>query len=558
MKNGIIMLFIFAFLTTFCQAQSSMYVIRKSGETLVVPIASIDSITHHATLPTITTVYDGRIHSNNAIFGGFIKANGGAPVTARGLCWSTTPNPTISSNKSFEGSGSGSFLSCMTGLSLNTTYYVRAYATNSVGTAYGVEKSFTCQRDHLSWISLKSGGSEIALSPAFVGTTNYYTATVSFTAGMNVTITPTAENPLSTIAVSGTTLIGTSVVSGESLPVDLSVTYDDGIFTFNQNFIYVSVYTDGVLQQTYELNVTRKPEPNLSSLKVMSGSTSISLDPVFEPTHLEYEAYVDYNVDAVTVTPASESSTSYIEVASVGVASGAASDLIPLNVGPNDILIHVDEYGDVKDYGIKIIRSDSPPLNSLDLMWGSTNIALSPSFSSSILDYKASVESDVSSITITPTGNATGSFEVDGNPVPNGTASDPINLAFGINNIEVRVDDNGKNTIIYNVEATRHTSSYLSGAELKVGQNSIKLDSPFSKYNLAYSATSNVSPISFTATSEDPDAEIYVQLNSNYQINGKSSVTTSFALNPGQNNLSVMITPTDGGPSRTYNFIIKY
>ena len=69
--------------------------------------------------------------------------DGNATVTARGVCWSTSHNPTVSNSHTTDGSGTGSFTSSITGLSQNTTYYVRAYATNSVGTAYGNEVSFT-------------------------------------------------------------------------------------------------------------------------------------------------------------------------------------------------------------------------------------------------------------------------------------------------------------------------------------------------------------------------------------------------------------------------------
>ena len=74
--------------------------------------------------------------------GGNITDDGGAAITARGVCWSTSPNPTVNDNKTSDGSGTGSFTSALTGLNVNTTYYVRAYATSSFGTTYGNERSF--------------------------------------------------------------------------------------------------------------------------------------------------------------------------------------------------------------------------------------------------------------------------------------------------------------------------------------------------------------------------------------------------------------------------------
>lgn len=95
------------------------------------------------TLPTLTTksvIYN--ITKNSAQSGGNVTDDGGTTVTARGVCWSTSQNPTISDDHTTDGSGTGSFTSSLSGLTRNTTYYVRAYATNSVGTAYGNEISF--------------------------------------------------------------------------------------------------------------------------------------------------------------------------------------------------------------------------------------------------------------------------------------------------------------------------------------------------------------------------------------------------------------------------------
>jgi uncharacterized protein (TIGR02145 family) len=102
------------------------------------------SLTTLSGIISLTTNTPGAILLFSATSGGNITNNGGAPVTARGVCWSTSPNPTVSlSTKTSNGTGNGSFISSISGLSESTTYYVRAYATNSVGTSYGNEFSFT-------------------------------------------------------------------------------------------------------------------------------------------------------------------------------------------------------------------------------------------------------------------------------------------------------------------------------------------------------------------------------------------------------------------------------
>ena len=94
-------------------------------------------------LPTVTTNAVSNLTSSSATCGGNVTSNGGATVTARGVCWSTSQNPTVSNSHTTDGIGTGSFTSIITGLIPNTTYLVRAYATNGLGTAYGDPVSFT-------------------------------------------------------------------------------------------------------------------------------------------------------------------------------------------------------------------------------------------------------------------------------------------------------------------------------------------------------------------------------------------------------------------------------
>ncbi|MCK9639352.1 MAG: hypothetical protein M0R39_05525 [Prolixibacteraceae bacterium] len=124
-----------------------------------------------ATLSTLTTTMVSSITSSTATCGGNITSDGGAPITARGVCWSTSANPTITNSKTTDGTGTGSFTSAIAGLTPGATYYVKAYATNSIGTAYGNELTMTAA----------------AISPALTtGNVSNITATTA-TGGGNIT-----------------------------------------------------------------------------------------------------------------------------------------------------------------------------------------------------------------------------------------------------------------------------------------------------------------------------------------------------------------------------------
>ena len=92
-------------------------------------------------VPAVTTSGMTRVTTESATAGGCVTNDGNAGNTARGICWSTNVNPTVNGPKTIDGMGSGAFISNLTGLAPNTTYYFRSYATNPAGTAYGEQKS---------------------------------------------------------------------------------------------------------------------------------------------------------------------------------------------------------------------------------------------------------------------------------------------------------------------------------------------------------------------------------------------------------------------------------
>ena len=117
--------------------QGTKYYIRAfATNAMGTSYGNLDSLQTLA-VPTLTTTAASDITNNSAVSGGEITDDGGVPVIARGVCWSTTNIPTVDSTKTVDGTGIGEFTSNMTNLHRVTKYYFRAYATNSVGTGYG-------------------------------------------------------------------------------------------------------------------------------------------------------------------------------------------------------------------------------------------------------------------------------------------------------------------------------------------------------------------------------------------------------------------------------------
>ena len=116
----------------------------RTGKYLAIQNVLISGIATGVTAdpPTVTTNSVTNISTTFATSGGNIPSDGGSVVTARGVVWDTTSSPTIDDNKTMDGTGSGAFISQMTGLTPGTTYFFRAYAINDAGTSYGEEFSF--------------------------------------------------------------------------------------------------------------------------------------------------------------------------------------------------------------------------------------------------------------------------------------------------------------------------------------------------------------------------------------------------------------------------------
>jgi len=159
------------------------YIRRNSGyKSASSAVRCLKDSNSQVSLPTVTTTNITDITSTTASAGGEVTSDGGSSIIVRGVCWSTSPGPTLSDNYSANGTGSGTFSSNLAGLHPVTLYYVRAYATNCIGTTYGNEVHFNSQ--------LWNCGSPITIHHV-AGTVAPVTKTVTYGTVTNVPGEPT-------------------------------------------------------------------------------------------------------------------------------------------------------------------------------------------------------------------------------------------------------------------------------------------------------------------------------------------------------------------------------
>lgn len=177
--------------------------------------------------PIVTTNEVSNIAPTSATCGGNVISAGGAPVTARGVCWSTSQNPDLSDNHTTDNAGLGGFTSSITGLMPNTTYYVRAYATNSAGTNYGDQKTFntSCNIVTLSISGTTTINDVQSTTLTVSGASTYSWSTGDTTS--SIVVSPTSTNIYSVTGTDNDGCTGTATVTVTVIPVGLTVTTNE-------------------------------------------------------------------------------------------------------------------------------------------------------------------------------------------------------------------------------------------------------------------------------------------------------------------------------------------
>lgn len=244
----------------------SVLSIRYLNKTVVgFPIPNIDSLTFSDTvsfLPVIQTIEVDKIVQSSARSGMMLVSNGAAPITARGICWSTQPNPTIADSKYQSPLTSSTLYMYLSSLTGSTTYHVRAFATNSYGTAYGQDISFTTTAYTLPEVTTVSvtnaGGLEAACSGVVSNTGGYLKCSAQgFCWSTN-------NNP---------TLADNVVVSTSSL---INVTYTKNIvLPTSGTTYYIRAYATNAMGTTYGAVLSIKPTMGNLTYTIDTGSLPV-------------------------------------------------------------------------------------------------------------------------------------------------------------------------------------------------------------------------------------------------------------------------------------------
>ena len=177
-------------------------------------------------IPSVITSSISDITQTSAIGGGTVTDDGGYQVTARGVCWSTSTNPSINDDHTVDGSGTGAFVSYLTGLTESTNYYVKAYATNSEGTAYGNQVSFTTQGGGSAPVADFEGNPTSGSAPLTVDFTDLSTYNpTSWQWEFGDGETSSQQNPTHTYDDEGTYTVKLTVTNSYGSDYELKIDY---------------------------------------------------------------------------------------------------------------------------------------------------------------------------------------------------------------------------------------------------------------------------------------------------------------------------------------------
>jgi phosphodiesterase/alkaline phosphatase D-like protein len=362
-------------------------------------------------VPVLTTVDATNITATTASSGGNITSDGNETVTARGVCWGTALNPVISGSHTTDGTGAGSFVSSLTGLTGGTTYHVRAYATNSEGTAYGSDKTFATLGQ--APISATVAASDILLTSATLNGTvnaNYLSTIVTFEYGLTTSYGSTATAAQSPVTGSTNTSVSAAVTGlsagttyhfrlktvnslGTVYGTDMSFTTQGQVptsttlaatailttsatvnGTVNANYLSSVVTFEYGLTTSYGSTATATPSPvtGNTSTSVSANISGLSAGTTY---HFRVKAVnslgTTYGTDLTFVTLGQAPTATTLDASNLLTTSATLNGTVNANYLSSVVTF---EYGLTTSYGITATATQSP-------VTGNTSTAVSANLS---------------------------------------------------------------------------------------------------------------------------------------------------------------------------------
>ena len=284
----------------------------------------------------------------------------------------------------------------------------------------------------------------------------------------------------------------------------------------------------------------------LSSLAVSRGA----LSPAFSGATTSYTASVVNGVTSMTVTPTATDPTATMKVNGAVVASGNASQSLPLVVGPNTITIKVTSQDGTSTTTYTLTVTRGPSANDYLSNLKPSAGALSPTFSASKTAYTEDVVNGAATITITPfTAVPTSTVKVNGTTVTPGTASGPIALNVGTNTVTTVVTaQDGTTTKTYTITVTRAASANANLSAFKISRGT--LTPAFVPGTTSYTASVVNGVTSMTVTPTTADTTATITVDGATVVSGTASGAINLAV--GSNPITTVVTAQDGTTTKSY------
>ncbi|MCP4687792.1 MAG: hypothetical protein GY859_07060, partial [Desulfobacterales bacterium] len=292
------------------------------------------------TPPTVSTTTPSAITASGASGGGGVSDEGDDPVTARGVCWSESANPTTGDSCTTDGSGTGSFTSTLTGLDSNTTYHVRAYATSSAGTGYGADLSFTTDSPTVSFTSVSQSAAENAGSMTI-------TAQLSVASGLAVQVPFTVSGSATGGGTDYSITASPVAIPAGATTQTITITVNDDALDENDETVVVTMgspvnATQGATA-VHTATITDNDDPPTVAFTSASQSEAENVGAMTITAQLSAPSGLAVDVPFTVSGAAAGGGTDYSITASpVAIPAGATTQTITITVN-DDALDENDE-----------------------------------------------------------------------------------------------------------------------------------------------------------------------------------------------------------------------